>query len=66
MALLRRHPQKTQISFAKEPYKREYILQKRPIFLRSLLIIATPYGSSEDFLNHRDSHFGGANPPKRI
>jgi len=31
------------ISFAKEPYKRDDILQKRPIILRSLLIEATPY-----------------------
>jgi len=30
-------------SFAKETYKRDDILQKRPIILRSLLIIATPY-----------------------
>jgi len=30
-------------SFAKEPYKRDDILQKRPIVLRSLLIVATPY-----------------------
>jgi len=29
-------------SFAKEPYKRDYILQKRLIILRSLLIVATP------------------------
>ena len=29
--------------YAKEPYKRDDILQKRPIFLRSLLIVATPY-----------------------
>ena len=34
---------KLQVSFAKEPYKRDYILQKRPIILRSLLIAATPY-----------------------
>jgi len=34
---------KLQVSFAKEPYKREYILQKRPIVLRSLLIVAIPY-----------------------
>ena len=33
------------LSFAKEPYKRDYILQKRPIILRSLLIVATPYES---------------------
>jgi len=29
-------------SFAKEPYKRDYILQKRPTILRSLLLEATP------------------------
>ena len=34
---------KLQASFAKEPYKRDDILQKRPIVLRSLLIEATPY-----------------------
>jgi len=33
---------KTYVSFAKEPYKRDYILQKRTIVVRSLLIIATP------------------------
>jgi len=33
---------KLQVSFAKEPYTRDYILQKRPIVLRSLLIVATP------------------------
>jgi len=31
------------VSFAKEPYKRHHILQKIPLFGRSLLIIATPY-----------------------
>jgi len=31
------------VSFAKEPYKRDYILQKRRVILRSLLIVATPY-----------------------
>jgi len=34
---------KLQVSFAKEPYNRDDILQKRPIILRSLLIVATPY-----------------------
>jgi len=29
--------------FAKEPHKRDDILQKRPIILRSLLTAATPY-----------------------
>ena len=29
-------------SFAKEPYKRDYIVQKRRTILRSLLIVATP------------------------
>jgi len=34
---------KVYVSFAKEPYKRDYILQKRPIILSRLLIVATPY-----------------------
>jgi len=34
-----------QASFAKEPYKRDYILQKRAMILWSLLIVATPYDS---------------------
>ena len=33
----------TQVFFAKEPYKRDDILQKRPIILSILLIVATPY-----------------------
>jgi len=33
---------KLNVSSAKEPYKRDYILQKRPIILRSLLLVATP------------------------
>jgi len=33
---------KWQVFFATEPYKRDYILQKRPLILRSLLIVATP------------------------
>jgi len=32
-----------QVSSAKEPYKRDYILQKRRIIWRSLLIVATPW-----------------------
>jgi len=32
-----------QVSLAKEPYKTDYILQARPIILRSLRIVATPY-----------------------
>ena len=32
-----------QVSFAKESYKRDYILKKRPIVLRSLSIVATQY-----------------------
>ena len=38
---------KLYVSFAKEPYKRDYILQKRPTILRSLLIVATPYQKSQ-------------------
>jgi len=29
--------------FCKTAYKRDYILQKRPVILRSLLVVATPY-----------------------
>ena len=36
---------KLQVSFAKEPYERDDILQMRLIILRSLLIVATPYCS---------------------
>ena len=32
-----------QVSFAIEPYKRNSVLQKRPIISRSLLVVATPY-----------------------
>ena len=32
-----------QVSFAIEPYKRDSILQKRPVISRSLLVVATPY-----------------------
>jgi len=34
---------KLSVSFAKEPYKRDYILQKRPMILSILLTVATPY-----------------------
>jgi len=34
---------KSYVSFAKKPYKRDYILQKRPINLRILRFVATPY-----------------------
>jgi len=34
------------VSFAKEPYKRDDILQKKPIILRSLLIVGTSYCDS--------------------
>ena len=33
---------KLKVSFAKEPYIRDYILQKSPVILRSLQIVATP------------------------
>ena len=33
------------ISFANEPYKRDYILHKRPMILRSLLMVDTPQGT---------------------
>ena len=34
---------KLQVSFAKEPCKSDYILRKRPVILRSLLIVTTSY-----------------------
>ena len=34
---------KLKVSVAKEPYKRDCILQKRPMILRSLPIVATAY-----------------------
>ena len=37
---------KLYVSFAKEPYKRDYILQKRPIIFKSLRIEATSDGWS--------------------
>jgi len=33
---------KLNVSFAKEPYNSDYVLQKRPTILRSLLIVSTP------------------------
>jgi len=36
-------PLELKVSFAKEPYKRDSILQKKTVILRSLLIVATPY-----------------------
>jgi len=43
VATISRLLQKIKVSCAKEPYKRDYILQKRPIISRSLLFEATPY-----------------------
>ena len=44
-------------SFVKEPYKRDYILQKRrPIILRSLLIVATPYVHTRRRANRAMTH----------
>ena len=34
---------KSYVSFAKEPYKTDDILQKRPVILSILLTVATPY-----------------------
>jgi len=36
---------KLKVTFAKEPYTRDYILQKRPIILRSLLIVDIKSGN---------------------
>jgi len=65
---------KIQVSFAKEPYKKDDILQKRPIVLRSLLIVATPYHYSEascqsyerSFKKLHDSGVSAPLPPCRL
>jgi len=49
---------KLQVSFAKEPYERDDILQKRPVILRSLLIVATPYSETRSYmLLHEDASY---------
>jgi len=47
---------KLQVSFAKEPYKRDYILQKRPVLLSILMTVATPY-RNVDTLQHTSIHY---------
>ena len=48
---------KSYVSFAKEPYKTDNILQKRPNILRSLLIAATPYEQTYAPNEQTQSHF---------
>jgi len=43
VATISRRLKNIYVTFAKEPYKTDDILQKRPVILRSLLIVATPY-----------------------
>ena len=43
---------KLQVSFAKVPYKRDDILHKRRMILRSLLIVATPYSFPDSYIEH--------------
>ena len=38
------------VSFAKEPYKRDNILQKKPMILRSVPVEATPYMTKQTYL----------------
>jgi len=47
---------KLQVSFAKEPYKRDYILQKRPIILSILLTVSTPYLCCDEILCNTLQH----------
>jgi len=42
---------RSRVSCANETYKRDNILQKRPIILRSLLIVATPYRKESCLMN---------------
>jgi len=52
---------KTYVSFAKVPYKRDYLLRKTPIFLRSLLIIATPYENKTYMKKKKEAYAGFGN-----
>jgi len=45
-----------QVSFAKESYKREYILQKGPIVLSILLTEATPFHHTATVTWHNAVH----------
>ena len=40
---------KLYVTFAKEPYKRDHILQKRPILFSILLTVPTPYRELSNF-----------------
>jgi len=46
---------KLKVSFAKEPYKRDDIPQKRPIILSILLTVATPYDTTQHAVAHCNS-----------
>ena len=47
---------KVWVSFSKEPHKRDDMLQKRPIILRSLLIVATQYQYTNAYQKHALAH----------
>jgi len=51
---------KLKVSFAKKPYKRDYILQKRPIIQSILLTVANFFWSrnyvTDDFWKHENNH----------
>jgi len=57
---------KFQVSFAKEPYERDDILQKRPIILRSLLIVATPYVNTSNINTTRGGGLGSSTTFKKF
>jgi len=48
---------KLQVSFAKEPFKRDCNLSKIRMILRSLLIVATPYTISHRHMNESDQAY---------
>jgi len=43
------------VSFAKEPHKRDYILQTRPVILSILLPVATPYWRPTLYVSHTNA-----------
>jgi len=49
---------KSYVSFAKEPYKTDYILQKKPTILRRVLIVGTPYCKSSSTCSPFGPEFG--------
>jgi len=44
------------VSFAKDSCKRDDVLQKNPVILRSLLIVATPWQATDGALSAKETY----------